>query len=119
MKPVDESKLNAIDRLGLAYCRLGGWQWDDLLGPKPLGFDSLPNYDRRKFRSLRKPVPTRYDFIRPKILAIEEIIGRANTSRCWWIFKLGRTEDEWRVWYLSGEHERLDECRNGHSKCYP
>lgn len=116
MKPVDESKLNAIDRLGLAYCRLCGWQWDELLGPKPLGFDALPNFDRRKLRIFRKPMRTKYEIIAPKIRAIETLIGTANTSRCWWIFKLRRTEEEWRAWYSTGEYERLYKCREGYSE---
>ena len=116
MRVVNESKLNTIDRLGLAYCRLCGWQWDELLGPKPLGFDALPNFDRRKLRIFRKPMRTKYEIIAPKIRAIETLIGTANTSLCWWIFKLRRTEEEWIAWYLSGEYERLDECRHGYHK---
>ena len=34
-----EKKLNYVDRLGLAYCRLNSWEWDDAVGPKPEGFD--------------------------------------------------------------------------------
>ena len=32
--------LNKIDRLGLAYCRLNCWEWDNIIGPKPEGFDN-------------------------------------------------------------------------------
>ena len=114
IKPVDESKLNTIDRLGLAYCRLCGWQWDELLGQKPPGFDALPNFDRRKHRAFRKPMQTKYEIITPKIRAIKTLIGQANASRCWWIFKLGRTEEEWRAWYSTGEYERLYKCCEGY-----
>lgn len=117
IKPVDESKLNTIDRLGLAYCRLCGWQWDELLGQKPPGFDALPNFDRRKHRVFRKPMQTKYEIITPKIRAIKTLIGQANTSRCWWIFKLGRTEEEWRAWYSTGEYERLYKCCEGYREC--
>ena len=116
MKQVDESKLNVIDRLGLAYCRLCGWQWDELLGSKPLDFDTLPNFDCRKFRMLRKPMRTKYEIIAPKIRAIETLIGQASINRCWWIFELGKTEEDWRVWYSTGEYERFYKCREGYGE---
>lgn len=114
---VDESKLNKLDRLGLAWCRFNRWEWDELAGPKPDGFDDLPEFDpyeaeRAKhpytMKLLSKVHPKRYakrlsksDFTRPALKGIEHEIGEANASRCWWIFELGRTEDEWRRWYCS------------------
>lgn len=43
------------------------------------------------------------DYIRPAMRAIKSIIGDANVSRCWWLFELGKTEDEWLRWYIT-EH---------------
>lgn len=98
----DENKLNDIDRLGLAWCRLSLWEWDEIVGPKPDGFDDLPNYLRKRksiFHRNQKTV-TKADYLLPVTKNIESIIGEANTSRCWWKFVLGKTEDEWREWYL-------------------
>ena len=73
---IDEDALSFTDRLGLAWCRLNCGEWDDFLGPRP---DGIANRD--------------------VMGAIAEIIGKANTSRCWWIFNLGRSETEWVRWY--------------------
>lgn len=97
----DENKLSHTDRLGLAYCRLNGWEWDSIVGEKPEGFDSMPNYDHRKFRRFRKKIKTKYEYLTPVMKQIERIIGEPNTSRCWWIFVLGRTEQEWFDWYVN------------------
>lgn len=98
---IDEASLPWTDRLGLAYCRLNGWEWDDLLGPKPKGFDDLPNYDRKRGMPFHKSLPSKQDYIDPAINAIRSIIGEANASRCHWKFSLGRTEEEWFKWYVS------------------
>lgn len=100
MKPVDESKLSYIDRLGLAYCRLNCYQWDSLLGPVPAGFDGAP--DRPEKRSIfKKATKSKSDFVWPIMEAIRLIIGDANISRCWWVFVLEATEEEWMRWYVS------------------
>lgn len=88
MKSVDESNLNRIDRLGLAYCRLNNWEWDEILGPKPDGFDSLSREEK-------------YERTRPAWDAILSIIGEANASRCSWVFNLEKSEGEWFRWYVS------------------
>lgn len=98
MIPVDESKLNYIDRLGLAYCRLNCYEWDEIFGPKPDGFDTLPDVPpkRRLFQPKRL---SKHDYLAPAIVAIECVIGKANISRCWWLFQLGRTEADWLHWF--------------------
>lgn len=96
---VDESKLNRTDRLGLAWCRLNCGVWDEILGPMPDGFEDLPlvTLERRIFQ---KKQPCKFDFIAPAKRAIVSIVGEANVSRCWWLFVLGKTEDEWLQWYV-------------------
>lgn len=97
MSTVDKSKLDRTDRLGLAWCRLNSFVWDEIIGEKPPGFDELPNYAEGK--------ASKHDYVHPAILGIESIIGEANASRCWWVFKLGKTEEEWLRWYISERHE--------------
>lgn len=95
----DESKLNWVDRLGLAYCRLNSWKWDDLLGPSPDGFSDMSKTEKMKY-------------LQPAYKGIESIIGTANTSRCWWIFELGRTEEEWLRWYITEAFAEQDQKSN-------
>ena len=73
---IDENALSFTDRLGLAWCRLNCGEWDDFLGGKP------PQCINRKV-----------------MLAIEDIIGTANVSRCWFLFALGKPEKDWLRWY--------------------
>lgn len=96
-----EKELNFVDRLGLACCRLNSWEWDDILGPKPDGFDELPWYDNRKLKRFRKKIKTKSDYLLPMMHEIESMIGEESTSRCWWKFVLGETEEAWEQWYLT------------------
>jgi len=75
---VDEESLNFRDRLGLACCRLSCGEWDEFLGPEP-------EEDDYTYSSMR---------------AIEDILGSAECSKYWWLFALGRTEEEWMKWYV-------------------
>lgn len=97
---VDTSNLSEIDRLGLACCRLQCSIWDEILGPKPDGFDKLPEHSKNGTHSFRQSrTKSRYDYTKPAYDAIESIIGEANTSRCYWKFVLGRSEEAWFRWY--------------------
>lgn len=87
MNNIDETTLNFEQRLGLAYCRLNSWQWDDIVGPKPNDFD---NIEDSKVKS---------DYLNEAIQHIERIIGKNNCSKYWWLFVLNRSEDEWAEWY--------------------
>lgn len=101
---IDEANLSMVDRLGLAYCRLISGEWDNILGPKPSDFDSLPRFSdnkRRLFFKPKKSPRSKHSLTWPAAQAIESIIGKANTSRCWWKFELLRTEAEWLRWYLT------------------
>lgn len=87
-------KKNKIDRLCLAWNRLNKGEWDSLLGEKP------KDYDEDYFRAIDR--------------AIAEIVGEANISRCWWIYELGKTEEEWFLWYTVGrEAERRELMASG------
>lgn len=104
MIQIDESKLNEVDRLGLAYCRLNCSEWDDILGPKPDGFDEIPKYPAPWWKFWKRNQISQHDIIIQRMRNIKSMIGKANASRCWWIFALGRTEEEWKVWYINSEH---------------
>ena len=96
---VDESKLDRTDRLALAACRLNHNQWDPILGPKPEGFDDLPDYAKLNlFTGKRKPCKLEHAIRARK--AILSIIGEAAVSRFYWLHGLGKTEDAWLAWYI-------------------
>lgn len=89
------------DRLYIALRRLNRWEWDDLLGPKPEGFDDLPKWTEKKWWQFKRR-KSKSDYIsRPK-RAIEKIVGEAVISRLWWVNELGRTEEQWFQWYTTG-----------------
>ena len=110
LNQVDESTLSWQDRLGLAYCRLNCWQWDELLGPKPEGFDALPNSRTGRGRS-RKSEPCKSDYILPATAVIRGIIGRVNISRCWWKFVLKKSDEEWLA-FLIKARLLVEECQS-------
>lgn len=81
-KHIDEYKLNPEARLGLAYCRMNCWEWDEYMGEKPA------NFEENKFEALI-----------PYLKKIKSTIGKNNCSKYWWVFEIGKTEDEWAQWY--------------------
>lgn len=101
LNQVDEAALGPLDRLGLACCRMNCWQWDELFGPKPEGFDELPNSSESS--------RSKYQYIRPVMEEISSVFPEILQSRAWWIFDLGKTEEEWRNWYFQSIQERADE----------
>lgn len=58
-------------RLGMAYNTLNRWEWDELLGEKPEGFDQLPNTTKINLLGRRKRC--KYDYIAPALRTIREI----------------------------------------------
>lgn len=85
---IDESKLSPMERLGLAYCRMNRWQWDEKIAPKPEGFDAM-NHDEKS------------RFIFPQMVQIEKMLGEPYTNRCWWMYELKKDETEWLEWRKS------------------
>lgn len=59
-RPVVEEDLTHEERLALAWCRLNRWEWDEYIGPKPDGFDDLPNCFPVRFLSARAPLSKFY-----------------------------------------------------------
>ena len=98
-----EEQLTPIDRLGLAYCRMNCWLWDEVIGDKPDGFDEMPidvsDFYRWWRRLIGRPVRTQFGCVRGHLHRITQLIGEDNVSRCWWRFVLQKTEAEWSEWY--------------------
>lgn len=87
MKNIDETTLNFEQRLGLAYCRLNSWQWDDIVGSKLNDFDNIED------------LLVKNEYLHEPFQRIINIIGERNCNKYWWIFVLDKTEDEWVEWY--------------------
>lgn len=105
MREIEEGTLFSIERLGLAYCRLNVFEWDEIVGEKPPGFDKMPDFPESSdsLDLMKRNYLTKHDFLQPAIEAIRELIGEANTSRCWWKFQKIGSEAEWFKWYC-GTH---------------
>lgn len=101
-----ENSLNERDRLGLAFCRLNFWEWDDLVGKKPEGFDDLPMDLPRSLLPFRKKKECKAKYIGPAIAKIESILTEEETSWYHWRFVRERTWEEWLAWYFT-EEKRL------------
>jgi hypothetical protein len=126
-----EESFTPTDRLGLAYCRLNCWIWDEAVGEKPEGFDEMPVYISpfRKWlrRLIGRPAKTQFDYTNGHLLRIKHLIGEDNASGCWWRFVLQRDEAEWADWYYSERQnvriertrEQIEEMQAAMATAYP
>lgn len=103
LETIDESKLSPIERMGLAYCRLNCWDWDELIGEKPDGFEQMTNEEK-------------HGYIEPQLDRIEQILGSPYTSRCWWVYELGKTEEEWLEWRKSRMPDERESNRENNAQ---
>ena len=83
-------------RLGQVYCNLNCWRWDDLLGPKPEGFDFMSHDEKHRV-------------INPAFNLILSILGETAANKWWWILELGRSEQDWVAWRLGDDRYLLPE----------
>lgn len=103
LETIDEGKLSPIERMGLAYCRLNCWDWDELIGEKPDGFEQMTNEEK-------------HGYIEPQLDRIEQILGSPYTSRCWWVYELGKTEEEWLEWRKSRMPDERESNRENNAQ---
>lgn len=103
LETIDEGKLSPIERMGLAYCRLNCWIWDELAGDKPDGFEQMTNEEK-------------HGYIEPQLDRIEQILGSPYTSRCWWVYELGKTEEEWLEWRKSRMPDERESNRENNAQ---
>ena len=85
----DFSTLSAY-RLGQAFVRMNGFQWDDICGPKPEGFDEMTNREKHHFPAFRDAFEK-----------VEMYLTPAQRSMFWWTIELGKTYEQWHEWYYS------------------
>lgn len=85
-------------RLGLAYCRLNCYEWDDIVGPKPSNWESLPTVSKRSLFGNKKP--SKHDYLKGPMQKILRLVGRHTISLCWWRFVLKRNATDFLQWHL-------------------
>ena len=106
-KGIDESTLSPKERLGLAYCRINSWQWDDLFGEKPENFDDLPDIrpvkliGRIRNKKWRKYRRCKQDYCKPIIVVMDQVFAKEEKLCYWWRFGLGRPKEEFERWYFT------------------
>lgn len=103
IETIDESKLSPVERLGLAYCRLNCWIWDELVGDKPDGFEQMTNEEK-------------HIYVHPQLNRIEQILGSPYVSRCWWVYELEKTEEEWLEWRKSRMPDERESNRENNAQ---
>lgn len=73
---IDGSQMGDEERLALAYWRFSSWQWDEIAGPKPEGFDRMrpypTNFIQRKFFAKK----FRKHYVEVKCEIIENLLGK-------------------------------------------
>ena len=113
IQDIDESKLSRMERLGLAWCRMNSWEWDEMLGKKPEGFDGMAE----------RPdiLPNKYALICHQMARIEQMLGMPYLNLCWFRFALGKSEEEWlrfreelenpdHPFYRAGDSKKCQKC---------
>ena len=83
---ISEIVSSSEERLGLAWCRMNLWEWDNLFGTIPVDFEN------NKYKYLRDPM----NYITDKI-------GYKNCLKYWWKFHLHKTEEEFENWWNNRE----------------
>ncbi len=73
---MDESQLDDEARWALAYWRLECYQWDDLVGPKPEGFDQMEWMPKNFLQRTLFKKRFRNYYTLPKQILIGEVISR-------------------------------------------
>lgn len=85
---------------------LNEWEWPSDLPGKPNGYDDMVWWygldDER-----RGTLPTRHDYIYPIAKAIGSMIGEKDSLRWHHIHNLGRTNEQFELWWERARPNRL------------
>lgn len=81
--PLSEMTQEEIDRWGLAYCRANCWEWDELFGEKPDGFDDMPTFARGFWQRRKYKNNTKRYWLEGWIIELRYVLGEETLDRCW------------------------------------
>lgn len=84
-KDIDELSLSMEERYGLALMRLSCWEWDEIFGPEPEGWETLPDYPGRwRDRVLRRLglKKFKWDYIEEKWIWLKTDISPEVQKKC-------------------------------------
>lgn len=117
-RPFVEEDLTHEERLALAWSRLNAWEWDEYIGPKPDGFDDLPESFPLSFLSVREPLSKSY-YIHPVMAVIKETIGEYAVMKFRHDYYWPETTEEFDQWYFSIDHLMTVRCELFPKVCKP
>lgn len=83
-----EDGLSPEERWALAWYHLNNWEWDELLGAKPEGFDGLPEH-------------LKMELIECPMQRIREVLGDAGLSWLLWKLANGDDREAWMRLYIT------------------
>lgn len=89
---IDLKKKYTMDELASLHAHTNCWEWPtEILGPEPWYWENARDTNARKLRNCKRF--TKF------FKKLEEIVPPVLQSRAWWLEILGRTEEEWRLWW--------------------
>lgn len=94
------------DELCEIYHNVNEWRWDDRLGDKPEGFDSLPDFNWRLRHKIARR-KTKEEIIGPVFREIKKLVPEKELLRHHHIVNLGRTNEEFEKWW-ENEEDRIN-----------
>ena len=77
-----EKPATLLERYGRAILQMEQWKWDDVIGPKPDGFDDLP-------------IKQKVEIIKPYLQEVRTIIGPVVEDYYRHMIDFKATEEEW------------------------
>lgn len=85
-----------IDRLGLAYCQMNGFIWDEIFGEPPKDWNSPYKDNKTRHKDPHFQECFRY---------LESRLTSRQQSMYWWTIQLKRSYQEWAEWYDKHGHD--------------
>lgn len=80
------------------YNNLNSWEWDDLIGEKPKGFDELPRYNIKFIHKVAKR-KTKAEIINPIMQYIEMLVPWKERLRYHHVHNLNSSNEQFEIWW--------------------
>lgn len=86
------------DELCEIYENVNSYKWDNRLGEKPVGFDSLDMYNRKHIDKITKR-KTKSDYVQAAVTAIGLLVPQKKLHHHGMVVKLGWSEERFESWW--------------------